>query len=43
MNIGRTCQDEGIAVEHFRRIIFFEDKVRPTSRGGTDVPVADRA
>jgi hypothetical protein len=31
MNIGRTCQDEGIAVEHFRRIIFFEDKVRPTT------------
>jgi hypothetical protein len=32
-DIGRTCRDEGIAVEQLRRITFFEDE----RRGGTDV------
>ncbi len=39
-DIGRTCRDEGIAVEQLRRIIFFEDKVNletDDSCGGTDV------
>jgi hypothetical protein len=26
-DIGRTCRDEGIAVEQLRRITFFEDEV----------------
>ena len=26
-DIGRTCRDEGIAVEQLRRISFFEDEV----------------
>src|SRR4029453_11156590 len=26
-DIGRTCRDEGIAVEQLRRITFFQDKV----------------
>jgi hypothetical protein len=39
-DIGRTCRDEGIAVEQLRRITFFEDDVNLESddrHGGTDV------
>jgi hypothetical protein len=39
-DIGRTCRDEGIAVERLRRITFFEDEVNLETddrRGGTDV------
>jgi hypothetical protein len=39
-DIGRTCRDEGIAVEQLRRIVFFEDKVNletDDTQGGTDV------
>lgn len=39
-DIGRTCRDEGIAVEQLRRITFFEDEVNLEAddrRGGTDV------
>ena len=39
-DIGRTCRDEGIAVEQLRRITFFDDEVNLETddrRGGTDV------
>jgi hypothetical protein len=39
-DIGRTCRDEGIAVEQLRRISFFEDAVNletDDNRGGTDI------
>ena len=39
-DIGRTCRDEGIAVEHLCRISFFEDEVNletDDGSGGTDV------
>lgn len=39
-DIGRTCRDEGIAVEQLRRITFFEDEVNLETddrRGGTDI------
>ena len=48
-DIGRTCRDEGIAVEHLRRISFFEDEVNletDDTRGGTDVftwPIVPRS
>jgi len=39
-DIGRTCRDEGIAVDQLQRITFFEDEVNLETddrRGGTDV------
>lgn len=39
-DIGRTCRDEGIAVEQLRRISFFEDEVNleaDDAHGGSDV------
>jgi hypothetical protein len=39
-DIGRTCRDEGIAVEQLQRITFFEDEVNLETddrRGGTDI------
>ena len=39
-DIGRTCRDEGIAVEQLRRITFFEDEVNLEAddrQGGTDI------
>ena len=46
-DIGRTCRDEGIAVEHLRRISFFEDEVNletdDNARWYRCFHVADRA
>lgn len=48
-DIGRTCRDQGIAVEQLRRISFFEDMVNLETddrRGGTDVftwPIVPRS
>jgi hypothetical protein len=39
-DVGRTCRDEGIAVEQLQRITFFEDEVNMETddkRGGTDI------
>ena len=39
-HVGRTCRDEGIAVEQLRRIAFFEDEVNlqiDDRRGGTEI------
>ena len=48
-DIGRTCRDEGTAVDQLRRICFFEDRVNletDDAQGGTDVftlPIMPRA